>query len=74
MAELNELIKGDTSLGEQFRVGHSYVTPDPENPPPDPRGWFREVAEAEIKPLLEEYWYDNLSKADDAYQALIGGF
>ena len=74
MAELNELIAGDNSLGEQFRVGHSYVTPDPENPPHDSRVWFREIVEAEIRPLLEEYWYDNLSKAQEACQALIAGF
>lgn len=35
MAELNDEIAADRSLGAQFRIGHSYVTPAPGETVPD---------------------------------------
>ena len=63
MAALNETIA--KSLGEQFCVGHSYVTPaDSLDPDPDNvKGWFRDVVETELAPLLEEYWFDDPGRA-----------
>ena len=61
MTELNDEIAADRTLGAQFRIGHSYVTPD--DTVQDARTWFREIVETEIEPLLEEYWFDNLDKA-----------
>ena len=55
---LNAEIISAISLGQQFRVGHSYVTPDIEETILDSRAWFRAKVETEIGPLLEEYWYD----------------
>ena len=63
MTELNDEIAADRTLGAQFRIGHSYVTPAPGDTVDDARAWFREIAKAEIEPLLEEYWFDNLDKA-----------
>lgn len=71
---LNEEITVDTSLGSQFRIGHSYVTPALGIPISDAREWFRQVVETEIGPLLDEYWFDNLEKAQKARQRLTEGF
>ena len=63
MTELNDEIAADRTLGAQFRIGHSYVTPAPGDTVDDARAWFREIVETEIEPLLQEYWFDNLDKA-----------
>lgn len=57
--ELNEAIIDDASLGEGFVIGHSYFcgqdicTDD----------WLKEVIEYDLIPILEEYWFDDSSKA-----------
>ena len=56
MDALNDAIATDPSLGKQFCVGHSVVTPPPETPM-DAK-WFKSVVETEIRPLLAEYWFD----------------
>lgn len=61
--ELNNEIAGDRSLGPQFRVGHSYVTPAKAEKIDNPREWLRQIVSTEIAPLLEEYWYDNPDRA-----------
>lgn len=71
--ELNEKISSDISLGPQFNIGHSYVTPSPVVEIQDGVKWFKQVVETEIKPLLEEYWFDNLEKAQKASFKLIEG-
>ena len=71
---LNEEIAADTSLGSQFRIGHSYVTTPFGIPISDAREWFRQVVETEIGPLLDEYWFDALEKAQKARQRLTEGF
>ncbi|WP_299882679.1 AAA family ATPase [uncultured Sulfitobacter sp.] len=73
MTELNEEIAADRSLGAQFKIGHSYVTPVPGEPIPDARKWFRGIVETEIAPLLEEYWFDNLDKAASSKARLLQG-
>ena len=72
LTELNDEITGDRSLGAQFMVGHSYVTPMKGEKIDDPRRWFRGVVQTEISPLLNEYWYDNPEKAAAATQRLLG--
>ncbi|MCY3868489.1 MAG: AAA family ATPase [Gemmatimonadetes bacterium] len=59
MNALNEQIAGDSNLGAQFRVGHSYVTPSAGEIDDSPE-WFKQVVETEIGPLLDEYWFDAL--------------
>ncbi|OPL18835.1 MAG: AAA family ATPase [Candidatus Aegiribacteria sp. MLS_C] len=71
--DLNNEISLDTSLGPQFRVGHSYVTPPLGTVISDPREWFVQVAKTEIGPLLAEYWFDDLDKARKATEKLIEG-
>jgi len=73
MCELNDEIANDRSLGAQFRIGHSYVTPGRGESVPDARSWFARIVETEIGPLLEEYWFDNLDKAASAKTRLLEG-
>ena len=63
LISLNETISGDKTLGPQFRVGHSVVTPSAETNVEDPREWFRQVVETEILPLLGEYWFEDRDRA-----------
>ena len=71
---LNNDISADTSLGPQFRIGHSYVTPPFGIPINDAREWFRQVVDTEIGPLLDEYWFDTLEKSQKARERLLQGF
>lgn len=73
MTGLNNEIAADRTLGAQFRIGHSYVTPAPGDVVHDARAWFREIVETEIEPLLEEYWFDNLDKAAESKAQLLKG-
>ena len=70
---LNEQIAADPSLGKQFRIGHSYVTPYGNAPIADPRRWFDQIVRTEIGPLLEEYWFDSVTKAHEARDRLLEG-
>ena len=71
---LNDAIAADPVLGEQFRIGHSYVTPSRPLEIDATRDWFRDVAETEIGPLLEEYWFDQPGKAKSALDTLLAGW
>ena len=71
MNALNKEISEDRSLGPQFRIGHSYVTPN--KPIRDGKKWFEQIIRAEISPLLEEYWFDNQDQAKSATDKLLAG-
>lgn len=73
MTALNEEIGLDRSLGMQFRIGHSYVTPPADSLISDPKMWFKDVVETEILPLLEEYWFDAPEKVTAAARNLLKG-
>ena len=73
LGSLNEEISGAPTLGRQFRVGHSFVTPGVEERIVDGRAWIRSRVETEIRPLLKEYWYDDTGKADTACSRLLTG-
>ena len=70
---LNDEITIDPSLGAQFQVGHSYVTPAIGMNITEAKEWFGEVVETEIGPLLDEYWFDDLEKSRKAQKRLIEG-
>ena len=72
MSSLNEIIEADPKLGRQFQIGHSYVTPPP-GVETDPGTWYRDVVESEIGPLLDEYWFDEPSKAQREREKLLEG-
>ena len=69
MTALNDRIAQDPELGRNFLIGHSYVTPS--QPVPDASAWFRQVAETEIRPLLQEYWFATPDKVDAAMEPLL---
>lgn len=66
---LNIAISSDRTLGSQFNIGHSFVTPSEDVE--DEHTWFSEIVETEIGPLLEEYWFDAPDRVEEAKQALL---
>ena len=66
--ELNEAIAKDESLGDGFRIGHSYFCTDDEVTD----YWLASVVNFEILPLLNEYWFDEKSKIDSWAKKLRG--
>ncbi len=56
VSKLNEAIRNDAGLGEGFEIGHSYFCG---------KLAATDIVEFELKPLLREYWYDNLEKVDE---------
>ena len=73
ITSLNQTIAEDSLLGPQFRVGHSAVTPSGGTQIENPGQWFRQVVETEIGPLLDEYWFDDSSKARAEKDKLLQG-
>jgi MoxR-like ATPase len=72
MISLNDQISKDQSLGSQYQIGHSYVTPT--SPITDPKEWFKQVVQTEIYPLLNEYWFDNPDNAIKIRDQLLQDF
>ena len=73
MLDLNRKIASDPSLSKQYAVGHSFFCPDASHDPRDRDWdeWYRTVVEYEIRPLLDEYWFDDPGKAEREADALI---
>ncbi|MCS3923610.1 AAA family ATPase [Methanosalsum natronophilum] len=65
---LNEFIAQDESLGEGFRIGHSFFCL--EGNVTD--SVLRSIIEYEIVPLLEEYWFDEKNKVEQWKNKLFG--
>ena len=59
--KLNVAIEHDDTLGRGFRIGHSYFCTEHEIDDM----WLNAVITYEIVPLLNEYWFDELSKVRD---------
>lgn len=65
---LNDAISADDSLGEGFRIGHSYLCNlDTERMD---EGKLSAIVEYEIVPMLKEYWFDDASKVQHWSQEL----
>ena len=58
---LNSTISTDESLGDGFRIGHSYFCTDDEVTDE----WLKSVVEYEVIPLIKEYWFDEPTKVRD---------
>lgn len=58
---LNSTISSDESLGEGFRIGHSYFCTESDVSDE----WLNSIVEYEIIPLLKEYWFDEPTKVND---------
>jgi len=57
---LNDFISKDESLGNGFRIGHSYLCTNIEITDE----WLEAVIKYELLPLLNEYWFDEPSKVE----------
>ena len=75
MLGLNRRIATDPSLSKQYAVGHSFFCPDASHDPRDKDWdeWYRTVIDYEIRPLLDEYWFDDPGKAEREADALVNG-
>jgi 5-methylcytosine-specific restriction endonuclease McrBC GTP-binding regulatory subunit McrB len=71
---LNQKISEDDSLGDGFKIGHSYfcgqghVNDDHESE--NYEDWYNSIINYEIAPLLKEYWFDNLETAQEEIDKL----
>lgn len=68
MGKINNII--ENTLGEEFKIGHSYYISNKE----DIRNfdsWYNEVAKYEILPMLEEYYFDDISRVDE-FKEILG--
>lgn len=66
--KVNEKIKADTNLGEGFQIGHSYFCDFRDTE--DENIWWQEIIDFELKPLLEEIWFDELNNVADMIKLL----
>lgn len=66
--QLNIAIENDESLGEGFRIGHSYFC----NLDTADKNELAVIINYEIIPLLKEYWFDDRKKVDQWSAKLQG--
>jgi DNA replication protein DnaC len=66
MNRLNAEIADDLGVG--FRIGHSFFTPNSGTIPNT--DWFNDVVDFEIKPLLDEYYFDDSSQLEAKIELL----
>lgn len=66
---LNEEIENDdVELGKGYRIGHSYFCNI--NNLEDQQKWYERIIKFEIKPLLEQYWFDNTKKVSELIEKI----
>ncbi len=70
MMVLNEHISLDKNLGKGFEIGHSFFCPTDGETSLD-ETWYAAVIQRKIAPLVREYWFDDLDKADETIANLL---
>jgi 5-methylcytosine-specific restriction endonuclease McrBC GTP-binding regulatory subunit McrB len=71
MTRLNQDIAADSAnLGPGYCIGHSFFCSNP-NAAKSERDWFEWVVRTEIEPLLREYWFDDVNRAQDQVKKLL---
>jgi MoxR-like ATPase len=70
MTTLNEEIVADRNLGAGFEIGHSFFCPTGQRLVLD-WSWYESVIQREIAPLIREYWFDDLEKAEQKIATLL---
>ncbi len=69
MTKLNDTIRNDNkNLGPGYCIGHSFFCP--KGRIEDEKKWLGLILDHEIKPLIDEYWFDNEEKAGQIRQQL----
>ena len=71
ISALNSTISEDELLGRNYQIGHSFFCPRGDDFKELDRGWYKNIVETEIIPLLNEYWFDNNEKAAEEGQRLL---
>ena len=71
MSALNKQIRDDSSLGENYQIGHSFFCPRGTDFSELNSSWFYGICETEIVPLLKEYWFDDTSRVNDIQSGLL---
>lgn len=66
--KVNRRILNDVNLGNGFQIGHSYFCSFKNNM--DENKWYDDVLVYEIRPLLEEIWFDNLDNVNETINIL----
>lgn len=69
MQQLNQDIAEQPYLGAAFVIGQSYFTP--RQPIRDERSWYQDIIEAEILPLLEQYYAEDAAQLAAWQQQLL---
>jgi 5-methylcytosine-specific restriction enzyme B len=67
---LNDEIRKDRNLGRGFEIGHSFFVPQKDDESLDD-AWYESVIRNEIRPLLEEYWFDEPERVEKHTKALL---
>lgn len=65
---VNKRIREDINLGDGFQIGHSYFCSFNHGENEDL--WLRNIIKFELKPLLEEIWFDQQDKVNDILKIL----
>jgi 5-methylcytosine-specific restriction protein B len=68
IGKVNQEIAGDINLGSGFQIGHSYFCT--KNGDGSETEWLNEIITFEIKPLLEEIWFDDAAKVEEMMRIL----
>ena len=68
VTKVNTKIKEDINLGEGFQIGHSYFCTFTTNE--DENKWWNEILSFELKPLLEEIWFDDSTIVSEVLKQL----
>jgi 5-methylcytosine-specific restriction protein B len=63
VVDLNSAIAEDPALGQGFAIGHSFLSRPAGNDADD--AWLYSVVEDELVPLVDEYWFDEPTKAKE---------
>jgi 5-methylcytosine-specific restriction protein B len=71
MTALNQEIKADPLLGENYQIGHSFFCPKGDSFAGLDKNWYLGIVRTEIIPLLKEYWFDNPARAEAAGRKLL---
>ncbi len=71
LTTLNQEIRDDPLLGDNYQIGHSYFCPKGDNFAGLDTEWYRSIVRTEIVPLLQEYWFDNPQKVVEAERRLL---
>lgn len=70
IGSINRVITNERrDLGPGFQIGHSYFCPT--GPIKSDSEWYANVINTEIKPLIEEYWFDSPEKVDTLTSQLL---